>query len=84
MFKPTYLYIKQHSITGLKYFGKTTVDPYKYKGSGMHWLRHINKHGREHVETLWVSELFTDKDKLHTYSEFISEELNIEIGRAHV
>jgi hypothetical protein len=23
-FKPTYLYIKTHNITGLKYFGKTT------------------------------------------------------------
>ncbi len=23
-FKPTYLYIKEHKITGLRYFGKTT------------------------------------------------------------
>lgn len=46
MFKPTYLYIKTHNITGLKYFGKTTrTDPYSYKGSGSHWVRHINKHG---------------------------------------
>ena len=29
---PTYLYIKEHSITGLKYFGKTTAkNPLKYK-----------------------------------------------------
>ena len=29
---PTYLYIKQHSITGLKYFGCTTrKDHIKYK-----------------------------------------------------
>ena len=26
-FKPTWLYIKQHNTTGLKYFGKTTKDP---------------------------------------------------------
>ena len=57
---PTYLYIKQHSVTGLKYFGKTTQDPYKYLGSGKHWTRHIKKHGKEHIVTLWVSELFHD------------------------
>lgn len=48
MFKPTYLYIKTHNITGLKYFGKTTAkDPYKYKGSGTRWKRHLNKHGND-------------------------------------
>lgn len=48
MFKPTYLYIKTHNITGLKYFGKTTAkDPYKYKGSGTRWRRHLNKHGND-------------------------------------
>jgi hypothetical protein len=31
-FKPTWLYIKQHTVTGLKYFGKTTRNPEKYKG----------------------------------------------------
>jgi hypothetical protein len=46
MFKPTYLYVKTHNITNLKYFGKTTAkDPYSYKGSGKYWTRHINKHG---------------------------------------
>ena len=38
--KPTYLYVKQHNKTGLKYFGKTTKkDPLKYKGSGLYWKR---------------------------------------------
>lgn len=77
MFKPTYLYIKEHSLTGLRYFGKTTVDPYEYKGSGKHWVRHINKHGRQHVITLWVSELFTNRDALVKYATFLSEELDI-------
>jgi hypothetical protein len=54
---PTYLYIKQHSITGMKYFGKTSkVDPYKYNGSGKYWKRHIKKYGKEYIETLWISE----------------------------
>lgn len=44
-FKPTYLYIKTHQITGLKYFGKTINNPYRYYGSGIYWLRHLKEHG---------------------------------------
>jgi hypothetical protein len=59
--KPTYLYIKQHSVTGLKYFGKTTkTDPYKYSGSGGYWKNHIKKHGKKFVNTIWVSDLYYD------------------------
>jgi len=47
LFKPTYLYIKTHNITGLKYFGKTTKDPYKYNGSGKYWIKHLRKHGND-------------------------------------
>lgn len=50
-----YLYVKQHAITGLKYFGKTSrANPYKYKGSGTYWKRHIKKYGIEHVITINV------------------------------
>ncbi len=49
----TYLYIKQHTITGKLYFGKTIRDPLKYFGSGLHWSPHIRVHGKEHVMTLW-------------------------------
>jgi hypothetical protein len=73
---PTYLYIKQHSITGLKYFGKTTQDPYKYPGSGIHWIRHIKLHGKEHIVTLWVSELYYDTSIVEPALHF-SEENNI-------
>ena len=47
-FVPTYLYIKQHSITGKLYFGKLVagrIDILKYKGSGVYWRRHIAKCG---------------------------------------
>jgi len=44
-FKPTYLYVKTHNITNLKYFGKTIKDPLKYKGSGTYWLKHLSRHG---------------------------------------
>lgn len=75
-FKPTYLYIKQHSITGLKYFGKTTSNPYKYSGSGTHWKRHIKKHGKEHIKTLWCK-LYTDIDELVNTAIALSDMFDI-------
>jgi hypothetical protein len=48
-----YLYAKQHRVTGLRYFGKTTRDPYSYNGSGKYWTNHCNKHGWD-IETTWV------------------------------
>lgn len=75
---PTVLYIKQHSITGLKYFGKTTKkDPYKYNGSGVHWMRHIKKHGREYIVTLWVSEPYTESDIISEFALKFSKDNNI-------
>lgn len=53
LFIPTYLYIKQHTKTGKLYFGKTTKDPIKYKGSGKHWKSHIKTHGTNYIVTLW-------------------------------
>jgi hypothetical protein len=46
-FKPTYLYVKTHLKTGLKYFGKTITDPFLYIGSGIRWRRHLDKHGND-------------------------------------
>ena len=74
---PTYLYIKQHSITKIKYFGKTTRNPIKYLGSGKYWKNHINKHDKEFVETIWVSEPYTNKDLLSEFALFFSEEYDI-------
>ena len=74
-FKPTWLYIKQHNITGLKYFGKTVQDPLTYKGSGIHWVNHINKHGNN-VTTIWC-QCFTDKQTLTEYALNFSVENNI-------
>ena len=42
-----YLYLKTHNKTGLSYLGKTKNDPYKYKGSGTYWKRHLEKHGND-------------------------------------
>ena len=75
-FQPTWLYIKQHNVTGLKYFGKTTKkDPLRYPGSGVHWIRHIKKHGND-VSTIWC-QLFTSKEELTACAIKFSEENNI-------
>ena len=77
MFTPTYLYIKRHKITGLKYFGKTVKsDPFSYLGSGTRWTRHIRKHGTEHVETVWC-QLFTTKEELVSFATEFSVKNNI-------
>lgn len=75
-FKPTYLYIKEHEKTGLKYFGKTTKDPLKYKGSGVYWNRHLKKYGKQCVKTIWYK-LFLDIDELVLYALNFSENNNI-------
>jgi len=75
--KPTVLYIKQHSVTGMKYFGKTTKDPYKYNGSGKHWRRHIKKHGKEYIITTRLFGPFTDKDALIEFALAFSRDNNI-------
>jgi hypothetical protein len=60
-FIPTYLYIKTHNKTGLKYFGKTSNDPYYYYGSGKHWIAHLKKHGYD-ISTEIIG-YYTDAEK---------------------
>lgn len=80
MFKPTIFYIKRHSLTGLKYFGKTTninVTNGRYRGGGKYWKEHINKHGVRLVETIWKSEVYTDKEKCIEFGLAFSELFDI-------
>ena len=71
-FVPTWLMIKQHNKTGLKYFCKTTrKNPIKYNGSGKFWQRHLNVHGKD-VTTIWY-QLFTDKEDLIEFALFFSD-----------
>ncbi len=75
-FKPTWLYIKQHNTTGLKYFGKTVMkDPTKYKGSGLYWKHHLKKYGND-VTTIWCQQFFTQV-ALSEFSLAFSKEHNI-------
>lgn len=66
-----YLYVKTHNKTGLKYLGKTVQDPFKYKGSGKHWMRHIKKYGYD-VTTEIVFQC-DDKQIFKEYSENYSK-----------
>jgi hypothetical protein len=71
-FVPTWLYIKQHNVTGLLYFGKTIQpDVAKYKGSGKYWKSHLKQNGNE-VTTIWA-ELFSIEDELLEFAQFFTE-----------
>lgn len=75
---PTRLYIKRHALTGMMYFGKTTRDDIiSYKGSGKRWTNHINKHGRQFVQTVWISNIFTDQLELTKFALAFSELFDI-------
>lgn len=75
-YKPTWLYVKKHAITGIRYFGKTTRNPDTYLGSGVYWRRHIRKHGTEHVMTIW-KHLFSSREDIEEFAKFFSEEFNV-------
>ena len=78
MIVPTFLYVKRHQKTGKMYFGKTQkANIESYSGSGVYWLKHIKKHGKEFIENVWVSEAFTDEEDLIEFATFFSEEFDI-------
>jgi len=78
-FKPTYLYIKRHTVTGLLYFGKTNRSEKtlleEYNGSGLYWQYHLKEHGSK-VETIWYC-LFTEKDELVKFALMCSDQWDI-------
>jgi hypothetical protein len=74
-FLPTYLYIKQHQITGKLYFGKTVKNPEEYKGSGKHWTLHRRKHGNK-IDTVWYC-LYLDEESIKEAALSFSKLWNI-------
>lgn len=70
--------IKRHTVTGLRYFCKSTVEKYeRYKGSGDYWNKHIKKHGTKHVITEWTSEPFTNPTDVEEFALLFSELHNV-------
>lgn len=80
IFKPTYLYIKTHNITGLKYFGKTIKDPITYTGSGKYWTNHIRKHGYD-VTTEIVGYYTTELECTNAATQFSNEHNIVESSK---
>lgn len=72
----TWLYVKRCNHCGLLYFGKTVRDPYTYLGSGSKWIKHMQRHGKEHIETLKVK-LYTDEERCMRAALNFSEEHDI-------
>ncbi len=70
-----YLYIKTHNKTGLKYLGQTIQNPYKYRGSGKLWKKHIKENGND-VSTRIIGEYNNAKD-LKNDGRFWSIQLDI-------
>lgn len=70
------LYVKVHLDTGLKYFGKTTKDAEKYKGSGKYWKRHIKVHGYN-VKTIIIGQFEENDPMLVETAENFSRENDI-------
>lgn len=76
IYKPTWLYIKQHNVTGLKYFGMTRCKYINsYTGSGKYWKLHLKKHGTN-ITTLWC-QLFDNENELIEYAINFSKTHNI-------
>ena len=71
----TYLYLKTHNKTGLKYLGKTVTDPYTYLGSGKRWRQHLAKHGND-ITTKVLLET-EDNQELATVGLYYSNLWNI-------
>lgn len=68
------LYLKESPL-GLKYLGKCVdVDPYKYKGSGVVWRRHLKAHNisAEEIKTVILFET-EDKEELKKMGLYYSK-----------
>lgn len=56
-----YPYVKTHNQTGLKYLGKTSRNPYKYRGSSKIWLTHLKENGVD-ISTEVIKECETQEE----------------------
>jgi hypothetical protein len=72
----TYLCVKQHKTTGLKYFCKTKRNnPESYLGSGVNWVKHLKEYGPDIINLqIWE---FDDEDKCSDFAIKYSIDNNI-------
>jgi hypothetical protein len=76
-FKPTFLLVMEHNVTGLKYFCKTTLldRVYRYKGSGVAWTKHLKEFGRD--VTVGVLGFYIDAKRCFDAAKKFTEENDI-------
>ena len=76
-FKPTFLLIMEHNITGLKYFCKTTMldRVCRYKGSGVAWTKHLKEFGKD--ITVGVLGFYTNAERCYKAAEEFSREHDV-------
>ena len=69
--KPIYIYVKKTP-------DKTIHDPFKYRGSGLIWKRHLKKHGYDSndIETFILHETF-DKNEIKELGIYYSNLFDI-------
>lgn len=73
----TYLYVKQ-SPSGLLYLGKTTRDPYNYKGSGTYWNSHLKKHKYKNSDIkTWILHVVYNNEDLKFFGLYYSKLFNV-------
>lgn len=70
-----YLYLKTHNKTGLKYLGQTKQDPYKYKGSGSEWGKHLKQFGEDFQTDILLQT--SNKDERNFWGRFYSRIWNV-------
>jgi hypothetical protein len=75
--KKTYIYVKESPL-GLLYLGITNQDPFKYKGSGVNWKKHLeeNGFGLDNIKTYILHET-TDEKELDHICRIYSDLLNV-------
>jgi len=69
------IYMKEHNITGFKYLGYTSQNPFEYSGSGLLWKNHLGVHGNDVTTTiLYQSNV---KDTIKEMGLFYSEKYDV-------
>lgn len=70
-----FLYVKTHTKTGMKYFGKTEQDPIKYEGSGKVWRKLLSTQGKDHTtEVVFAS---SSVEEIAEFAANYSEQFDI-------
>jgi len=75
--KNTYIYVKESPL-GLLYLGITNQDPFKYKGSGVNWKKHLKENNIDlHNIKTYVLHETSNKEELCQICKIYSDLFNV-------